>query len=96
MSRAEEVIDEVGPLRLSLPGSADADPAESLGPEAALVYAALPAVGTRRADDLAQQCGLVLPAVRAALPALELAGLVATDDGGWYRTQQRRAGRGGV
>jgi DNA processing protein len=86
VSRAEEVIDEAGPLRLSLPGGGGSSPEESLSGDEALVYAALPAVGSRLPMELAQQCGLEPVVVRAVLPALELAGIVSSDHSGWFRT----------
>ncbi|MBF6173818.1 DNA-processing protein DprA [Nocardia blacklockiae] len=88
VSRAEEVLDEMGPLRLPLPGSTPADPADALEGDLALIYSALPAIGSRSPAELCRQSGLGLPAVRAVLPALELAGLVAVDESGWYRTHQ--------
>ncbi|WP_280333161.1 DNA-processing protein DprA [Nocardia wallacei] len=85
VSRAEEVLDELGPLRLPLP-TTRSDPAEALDGDPALIYTALPAVGSRSPLELAHQTALPLPAVRAALSALELGGLVALDENGWYRT----------
>ncbi|QXN89695.1 DNA-processing protein DprA [Nocardia iowensis] len=92
VTRAEEIIDEAGPLRLSLPGSTTAptDPNESLSDDESLVYATLPAIGSRSPRELAEQSGLPLPAVRAALPALELAELVGVGEGGWYRKATAR------
>ncbi len=87
---AEEVIDEIGPLRLSLPGTPAADPASELDEDLTAIYAALPTVGSRAPHELAHQSGLSLPSVRAGLPALELAGLVGYDESGWYRTFQGR------
>ncbi|MEU7629021.1 DNA-processing protein DprA [Nocardia sp. NPDC049220] len=91
VTRAEEVVDEAGPLRLPFPGAAGAhdNPEDQLTGEAALVFAALPKVGSRVPLELAQHCALPLAAVRAALPALELAGLVAADNSGWRRTTRR-------
>ncbi|MFI5783657.1 DNA-processing protein DprA [Nocardia sp. NPDC051570] len=83
VTRAEEVLDEAGPLRLSLPETRSDD--ENLCGDEALVYAALPKIGSRQPADLAGQSGLPLPAVRATLPALELAGLVGCDASGWFR-----------
>ncbi|MFG1795462.1 DNA-processing protein DprA [Nocardia sp. NPDC049149] len=87
VTRAEEVIDEAGPLRLSLPGTAGSatSPADTLDGDEALVFAALPAIGSRLPRELSDQTGLPLAAVRAALPALDLAGLVGSDDSGWFR-----------
>ncbi|GAB2708863.1 DNA-processing protein DprA [Nocardia thraciensis] len=90
VGRAEEVVDEIGPLRLSLPGGTAPDPADALDEDLAAIYAALPAVGSRTPHELARQSGLPLPAVRAGLPALELAGLVGLDESGWYRKFQGR------
>ncbi|MCX4094127.1 DNA-processing protein DprA [Nocardia sp. alder85J] len=83
VTRADEIVDEAGPLRLSVPGVVTAD--EAPDGDEGLVYAALPAVGSRLPDDLAADSGLPLATVRAALPALELAGLVGSDRSGWFR-----------
>ncbi|MCM6773886.1 DNA-processing protein DprA [Nocardia sp. CDC159] len=83
VTRAEEVLDEAGPLHLPVPAARSDD--ENLRGDEALVYAALPKIGSRRPGDLAAQLGLSLAAVRAALPALELAGLVGCDATGWFR-----------
>jgi len=86
VTRAEEVIDEAGPLRLSLPTHRSPDPADQLSGEAASVFAVLPKVGSRQPRTIAEQSGLELATVRAVLSALDLAGLVGMDDSGWYRT----------
>lgn len=94
VTRAEEVIAEAGPLRLSVPGSAGAPTgvaapatgaADRLTADEATVYAALPASGSCLPSELAVHTGLTTSAVRAALVALELADLVGTDDTGWRR-----------
>ncbi|MFI6999557.1 DNA-processing protein DprA [Nocardia sp. NPDC050175] len=92
VTRAEEVIDEAGPLRLPLSGSSGQAtcPEDALSGDEARVFAALPKIGSRLPRELAQQSGLSLPAVRAALPALELAELVGADEGGWYRKHTGR------
>ncbi|WP_174412554.1 DNA-processing protein DprA [Nocardia tenerifensis] len=92
VTRAEEVIDEAGPLRLLLPDPSDS-PGAALSGDEALVFAALPEVGSRLPRELAEQSGLPLPAVRAALPALELAELVGANESGWYRKQPARRHR---
>ncbi len=90
VTRAEEVVDEAGPLRLSIPGAAaGGDPQDRLTGDEALVFAALPRVGSRLPLEVSRQCGLSLPVVRATLAALELAGLVASDESGWHRTARR-------
>ncbi|MBF6182585.1 DNA-protecting protein DprA [Nocardia otitidiscaviarum] len=82
---AEDIVDEVGPLRLSLPGSVPPNPEDNLTGDEAAVYTALPTTGSRLPRLLAEHAGLSVPAVRAALCALELAGLVSCDENGWYR-----------
>ncbi|MEV6337977.1 DNA-processing protein DprA [Nocardia vinacea] len=86
VTRAEEVIDEAGPLRLSLPTTQPFDPSDRLHGDEASVYAALPKIGSRRPRAIAENSGLELPTIRAILPALELAGLVGMDENGWHRT----------
>jgi DNA processing protein len=90
VTRAEEVIDEAGPLRLSLPTHRSPDPADQLSGEEASVFAVLPKVGSRRPRTIAEQAGLELATVRAVLSALDLAGLVAMDESGWYRTARTK------
>ncbi len=85
VSRAEEVLDELGPLRLPLATGPRSDPADALDGDPATIYAALPAIGSRSPLELSRDSGLPLPAVRAALPALELGGLAGVDETGWYR-----------
>ncbi|MEV5836002.1 DNA-processing protein DprA [Nocardia sp. NPDC052112] len=86
VTRAEEVIDEAGPLRLSLPTTQPFDPSDRLQGDEASVYATLPRIGSRQPRAIAENSGVELPAVRAILPALELAGLVGMDEDGWHRT----------
>lgn len=91
VTKAEEIIDETGPLRLALPdGPPVADRTDSLTGELAQVFDALPTIGSRQPRELADRSGLPLPAVRAALSALELAELVGTDENGWHRTAATR------
>ncbi|WP_082393181.1 DNA-processing protein DprA [Nocardia arizonensis] len=94
VTSADEVIDEIGPLRLSTPNTPG--PNGSAGPtlcgDSATVYEAVPANGRRLPVQLSTRTGLPLHVVRAALTSLELAGLVDADRSGWYRTaSQRRA-----
>ncbi|WP_228003268.1 DNA-processing protein DprA [Nocardia australiensis] len=88
VTRAEDVIDEAGPLRLSLPADLKPDPGDRLSGDEAAVFAALPKIGARLPRDLADQSGVALSTVRGVLPALELAGLVGVDEYGWYRVDQ--------
>ena len=50
-----------------------------------LVYEAFPAVGPCTVAELSESAGLDVDRVRAALPMLEMAGLVSRDDTGWSR-----------
>ncbi|MEU1208408.1 DNA-processing protein DprA [Nocardia sp. NPDC005825] len=85
VTRAEDILDEAGPLRLSLPGAVPADPEDNLSGDEALVLAALPATGSRLPRAVVTDTGLALPTVRATLSALEIAGLVGCAGDGWYR-----------
>ncbi|WP_297619099.1 DNA-processing protein DprA [Nocardia sp.] len=85
---AAEILDEAGPLRLSLPGVVPPSPEDNLSGHEALLFAALPTIGSRLPRALVTDTGLPLPAVRATLSALEIAGLVACDDNGWHRLAQ--------
>ncbi|MFB7717281.1 DNA-processing protein DprA [Nocardia sp. NPDC056100] len=88
VTSAADILDEAGPLRLSLPGKVPSAPEDNLSDEEALIYAALPAVGSRVPRSLVAETGLSMPAVRATLSGLEISGLVACDDSGWYRLNQ--------
>ncbi|RBO96703.1 DNA processing protein [Nocardia puris] len=96
VTSAEDVIDEAGPLHLALPGVAPAAPdiPAGLAGDQATVYAALPAVGSRLPNELLRTTGLPLHTIRAALVAMELAGLVGLDETGWHRTEPSRSVRG--
>ncbi|MGV9680272.1 DNA-processing protein DprA [Nocardia sp. NPDC003482] len=79
VTNAEEVLAEAGPLRLPTP--------TPLTPEESTIYEALPKSGSHQPTDLATRTGLPLPTIRATLPALELAGLIACDSSGWHRVE---------
>ncbi len=85
VTSAEEAIDEAGPLRLSLPAAKATDPGDELAGDQQLVYAALPAAGSRVPHELATRTSLPVATVRAVLAELELAGLVGVGGEGWYR-----------
>lgn len=89
VTRVDEIHDEVGPLRLSLPGGSEAG-ADLAGDQAA-VFAELPVAGSRLPKQIADESGLAIHAVRAALVALEVAGLVGSDSSGWFRTVRKGA-----
>ncbi|WP_084530103.1 DNA-processing protein DprA [Nocardia crassostreae] len=93
VTTAEEVLDEAGPLRLSLPGAVPPSPEDNLTGGESLVYAALPSTDSRLPRSLAEAAGLTIPATRAALSALELAGLIGCDENGWHRMAQPKGGQ---
>lgn len=85
VTRARDVVEEAGPLRLPLPDGAVDPPIDGLSDAERRVFDAMPPVGARTPRELAADSGLPLSDVRAVLPALELAGRVGADDSGWYR-----------
>ncbi len=87
VTRLEDIHDEVGPLRLSLPTGAGSDP--DLSGDQATVFAELPTAGSRLPRRIADASGLEVAAVRAALAGLEVAGLVGADSSGWFRTVRK-------
>lgn len=91
---AADVVSEAAPLHLPFPAARAPGAIRPTG-AAALVHAALPMDGGRQPHELCEPTGLTLAAVRAALPALELAGLAATSTAGWYRTADGDAERPG-
>ena len=92
VANASDVLVEAGPLRLPVDDSTvDQRVTDGLIGDQLLVYEALPAVGGLAPQQLAEASGLPIGNVRAALPMLELAGFVVSDESGWHRVRQRRA-----
>ncbi|MEV5648836.1 DNA-processing protein DprA [Nocardia sp. NPDC052254] len=87
VTRLEDIHDEVGPLRLSLPTGAGSEP--DLSGDQAAVFAELPVVGSRLPRQIADASGLAVASVRAALAGLEVTGLVGADSSGWFRTVRK-------
>ncbi|MBJ8343289.1 DNA-processing protein DprA [Antrihabitans sp. YC2-6] len=85
VTTASEVIDEAGPLRLPIDATDSPRPTDGLVGDQMLVYEALPAIGSRAPSELSEASGVPIAGVRAALPMLELAGFVGSDETGWYR-----------
>lgn len=86
---ARDVLEECGPLLAG--GDDDRDglfrrDLDGLSGDMAVVYEALPASDVCDPAMVAESAGLPIERVRAALPLLELDGLVASTDGGWRRT----------
>ncbi|MEV0106143.1 DNA-processing protein DprA [Nocardia sp. NPDC050799] len=79
----EDVLADIAPLHLPLTtGSAGTD---HLSDTEARVLAALPATGGRWPHDIAAATGIAAAEVRAALVALDLAGVAGRGEVGWYR-----------
>ncbi|CAM3009637.1 DNA-processing protein DprA [Skermania piniformis] len=92
VTRASEIVDEAGPLRLPIGEPVPDRPTDRLSGDQLSVYEALPAVGAREPRQLAELSGVSLPQVRATLPLLELAGFAGVDDTGWFRRRPRSSG----
>ncbi|KAA0023223.1 DNA-processing protein DprA [Antrihabitans cavernicola] len=90
VTRASEVIDEAGPLRLPVSGVEDGGRAsDALVGDQLLVYEALPARGSRGPRELSEASGVPIDGVRGVLPLLELSGLIGSDETGWFRVRKR-------
>ena len=86
---ASEVVDEAGPLRLPMTADDPGDRAtDGLIGDQLLVYEALPAIGSRTPRELSETSGVPMAGVRSALPLLELAGAVGSDESGWFRLRK--------
>jgi DNA processing protein len=96
VTRVAEVVEAVGRIGLDLapPLSGPQRPTDGLSPDLSAVYEAFPARACRYPEQLARESGVPLDRVRAALPLLELQGLVECGSGGWYRVSgaTRRGG----
>ena len=83
----DQVLEAINPLGQAPP--VEAQPGhratDDLDPGAQRVHDAMPPGVGASADELARDSGVPLRKVRAVLPALELAGLVERQEGGWVR-----------
>ncbi len=99
VTRAEEVIEAIGRIGADLapPLPSPARPTDGLSADLLAVYEALPARAPRHAEQLVRDSGVSLQRVRAALPLLELRGLISGGSDGWRRrvTRESRSGCGG-
>jgi DNA processing protein len=97
VTRAVEVVEAVGRIGVDLapPLTAPRRRIDGLSPELLSVYEALPARTPRHPEQLVRDSGLPLHRVRAALPLLELQGLVECGVCGWRR-KSSGSGRGGA
>ncbi|MGB7798864.1 MAG: DNA-processing protein DprA [Pseudonocardiaceae bacterium] len=89
VTRVAEVVEAVGRI-----GEGFAPPlgtshrcTDGLSPELLAVYEALPARAPRHPEQLVRDSGVPLHRVRAALPLLELQGLVGCGVSGWHRVR---------
>ncbi|NLG54251.1 MAG: DNA-protecting protein DprA [Rhodococcus sp.] len=86
ITSAADIVDVAGPIELRddtpVVESRDTD---ILSGDAALVYEALPASGTRSTLELSEDSGVPIDRVRASLPLLELEGFACADETGWSR-----------
>ncbi|GAA4476216.1 DNA-processing protein DprA [Rhodococcus olei] len=85
VARAADVIESAGPVAVGDDESGPVRRLDVLSATEARVYEALPTAGPVAVRALSESSGLPLAAVRGALPALELEGLVGQDDTGWFR-----------
>ncbi len=87
VTRAAEVVEAVGRIGTDLapPLSTPHRCTDGLSPELLAVYEALPARAPRYPEQLVRDSGVPLQQVRAALPLLELQGLVGCETSGWHR-----------
>lgn len=94
VTRAEEVVEAIGRIGTDLapPLPAAPRPTDGLTTELLAVYEALPARAPRHAEQLVRESGVTLQRVRAALPLLELRGLVSCNPDGWRRITRGHAG----
>jgi DNA processing protein len=87
VTRTPEVVEAVGRIGADLapPLTSPRRRTDGLSPELLAVYEALPARAPRHPEQLVRDSGVPLHRVRAALPLLELQGLVGCGASGWHR-----------
>ncbi|WP_068160536.1 DNA-processing protein DprA [Rhodococcus phenolicus] len=93
VGNAREVVEAAGAVAVADDGDGSwRRSLDGMSGDMEMVYEAFPAVGACGVPELSESAGLDVDRVRAALPLLELAGLVSRDDTGW----SRRGGQNGV
>ncbi len=87
VTRVAEVVEAVGRIGVDLAPSLTTPRlrTDGLSPDLLAVYEALPTQASRHPEQLVRESGVPLHRVRAALPLLELAGLVGCGVRGWHR-----------
>ncbi|WP_442790660.1 DNA-processing protein DprA [Nocardia sp. NBC_01329] len=88
-----DVLAEVAPLHLPCTAGSESSGDGRPSGVAAQILAALPDTGGRWPHEIAAATGMESAEVRAALVALDLAGVAARSDAGWFRSD--RAEKGG-
>lgn len=98
VTRVEEVVEAVGRIGddLAPPLPVPTRPTDGLSAEQLAVHEALPARAPRHVEQLVRDSGVPLHRVRAALPLLELRGLVGCSADGWRRCPAVPERRGGA
>lgn len=95
VTSAAEVIEAAGRIGELAPdpvsAAAQQRPTDDLDLFSAHVHEALPTSGGAEVGQLAESSGLPVDRVRAALPMLEMAGLVRWEEDGWHRVRRRVA-----
>ncbi|RVW03651.1 DNA-processing protein DprA [Rhodococcus spongiicola] len=84
---AADVVQEAGPMGVDGDSGDLARDLDVLTGDAAAVYEALPANGTRGTRELSVDSGVPIERVRAVLPVMELEGFVDSDETGWFRAR---------
>ncbi|ASO19320.1 DNA processing protein [Actinoalloteichus hoggarensis] len=86
-----EIAEAAGPIGANLipPGARPSRDTDGLGEEELRVFEALDPRKGASADEVSVRSGVPLAGVRAILPALEFAGLVARGEYGWVRRRRR-------
>lgn len=86
VGNAREVVEAAGAIGVADDGDASwSRSLDGMSGDMEMVYEAFPAVGACGVPDLSESAGLDVDRVRAALPLLEMAGVVVRDDTGWSR-----------
>ena len=87
VGNAREVVEAAGGIGVGDDGDALWQRSlDGLSGDMQVVYEAFPAVGSCGVPELSESAGLDSGRVRAALPLLEMEGLVVRDDTGWSRS----------
>lgn len=81
----DEVLADAAPLHLRVADAPPAPAAHRLTAAQSSIYAALPDTGGRWPHEIGAAAGFAVDEVRAALAALDMAGLAGSGGSGWFR-----------